>query len=86
MNVTRMVTGFVHFFHRFPTQQPLKICDELLHFVPRRVGATAAGRGTEEAGALSFEEYFCSNLDDTLNRRFRGYSPPIDRPRLPPAA
>ena len=39
--------------------EPLKICGELLHFVPRRVGATAAGRGAEEAGALSFEGYFC---------------------------
>ena len=30
--------GFVRLFSRFPAQQPLEICDELLHFVSLQVG------------------------------------------------
>ena len=30
--------GFVRLFHRFPTQQPLEVCDELLHFVALQLG------------------------------------------------
>jgi TnpA family transposase len=30
--------GFVRLFNRFPAQQPLEICDELLHFVSLQVG------------------------------------------------
>ena len=30
--------GFVRLFHRFPTQQPLELCDELLHFVALQLG------------------------------------------------
>jgi TnpA family transposase len=30
--------GFVRLFHRFPAQQPLEVCDELLHFVSLQVG------------------------------------------------
>jgi TnpA family transposase len=34
--------GFVRLFSRFPTQQPLEICDELLHFVSLQVGIDEA--------------------------------------------
>ena len=30
--------GFVRLFSRFPAQQPLEICDEVLHFVSLQVG------------------------------------------------
>src|SRR3954470_22108693 len=30
--------GFVRLFNRFPTQQPLEICDEVLHFVSLQMG------------------------------------------------
>ena len=30
--------GFVRLFSRFPSQQPLEICEELLHFVSLQVG------------------------------------------------
>ena len=30
--------GFVRLFHRFPMQQPLEVCDELLHFVALATG------------------------------------------------
>jgi TnpA family transposase len=30
--------GFVRLFHRFPAQQPLEVCDELLHFVSLQLG------------------------------------------------
>jgi TnpA family transposase len=34
--------GFVRLFSRFPTQQPLEICDELLHFVSLQLGIDEA--------------------------------------------
>ena len=34
--------GFVRLFSRFPAQQPLEICDELLHFVSLQVGIDEA--------------------------------------------
>ena len=34
--------GFVRLFSRFPAQQPLEICDELLHFVSLQVGIEEA--------------------------------------------
>ncbi len=34
--------GFVRLFHRFPAQQPLEACDELLHFVSLQVGIDEA--------------------------------------------
>lgn len=34
--------GFVRLFHRFPTQQPLEVCDELLHFVALQLGIDEA--------------------------------------------
>src|SRR4051794_11185742 len=30
--------GFVRLFHRFPAQQPLEVCDELLSFVALQLG------------------------------------------------
>ena len=30
--------GFVRLLHRFPTQQPWEVCDELLHFVALQLG------------------------------------------------
>jgi TnpA family transposase len=34
--------GFVRLFHRFPAQQPLEICDELLNFVTLQLGIDEA--------------------------------------------
>ena len=34
--------GFVRLFHRFPAQQPLEICDELLNFVALQLGIEEA--------------------------------------------
>jgi len=34
--------GFVRLFHRFPAQQPLEVCDELLNFVALQLGIDAA--------------------------------------------
>jgi Domain of unknown function (DUF4158) len=34
--------GFVRLFSRFPAQQPLEICDELLHFVSLQLGIDEA--------------------------------------------
>jgi len=34
--------GFVRLFHRFPAQQPLEICDELLGFVAMQLDMDAA--------------------------------------------
>ena len=35
--------GFVRLFNRFPAQQPLEICDELLNFVAIQLGIDEAG-------------------------------------------
>ena len=34
--------GFVRLFHRFPAQQPLEVCDELLNFVALQLGIDEA--------------------------------------------
>jgi TnpA family transposase len=34
--------GFVRLFHRFPAQQPLEVCDELLNFVALQLGIVEA--------------------------------------------
>ena len=34
--------GFVRLFNRFPAQQPLEVCDEVLHFVSIQVGTDEA--------------------------------------------
>jgi TnpA family transposase len=34
--------GFVRLFHRFPAQQPLEVCDELLNFVALQLGIAEA--------------------------------------------
>src|SRR4051795_12795270 len=34
--------GFVRLFHRFPAQQPLEVCDELLNFVSLQLGIDEA--------------------------------------------
>ena len=43
-----------------------------------------AGREAKEAGARSSKDIFAAIWTVPLSRLFRGYSPPIDRPRLPP--
>ena len=44
--------GFVRVFQRFPVQQPLEICEELLSFVPRVCGGTEAKRSREGSRLL----------------------------------
>ena len=43
--------GFVRLFSRFPAQQPLEICDELLDFVALQLDIDEAGSPTTRPGS-----------------------------------